>query len=212
MDKRIKAALAVVALAAAFGAQAEETGAFYVAGNLGSSYAYDRGLSDRTDVAGGVRGGYEWRSDPWPDGHIDFGVELGYVDLGKASGNDHVYVFNSNNNYIGTFPGRFSLHPSGPTLGGTIRWKFADRWFMYGRAGYMHAKQKLSLYVPELNLSDTHEIHSNAGYTSIGIGYDFTERFSVGFGYDYYFGSGSYHGLDYNSHIGVASGTAQFRF
>ena len=82
MKKHIQMIAVAGAMAAASGsAVAADPGAFFINGNLGQSTYHDGGFDNNTDTSGAIRAGYSWQSYK-----VDFGVEGGYVDLGRATG------------------------------------------------------------------------------------------------------------------------------
>ncbi len=211
MDRRVRTTAAAVALAAAsFSAHAQMQGQFFVSGNAGMSYNYDSDIDKRTGAAGAVRAGYEWQSGAWPDDRFDFGVELGYADLGKAKANTVVYE----GYYLGNVEAKYDVHPTGPTLGGNFRFRFNDHWYVFARAGYMHMQLKLNVSVPQYGPSAhvTRNQSTDGAYAGFGMGYDVNEHFGLGFGYDSYYGQGRYQGIKYSNSSGLLSGFAEYRF
>jgi hypothetical protein len=202
MNKRFRIAAMAIALAgASFGAMAQEQGAFFINGNAGQSDYHDNGFNNsNTEFSGAVRGGYTWQSPV-----VDFGVEVGYVDLGKASGSFSYDGLSEN------YTGRID----GPLLGINLKYKFQNNWFLAGRAGFFHSEMKfqgtatLTGY-PNESFSQTYS--GNGGYIGAIVGYDITPHFSLGASYDSYYARVKVSGQGSNETIGVVSGFAEYRF
>lgn len=193
MNKQFQiTAFAVVLAAASSCAFATDPGAFFVNGNLGQSHYQDKGFSDRTDVSTAVRAGYSWQSNV-----VDFGVEAGYVDLGKARGTVTAGNFNAN----------YSAQGKGPLLGIDLKYKFVSKWFVSGRLGYFR-----STLVENISGLGSQNFSGDGGYVGVGTGYDITPHFSLGASYDNYHGRVKYAGTSYADNIGVLSGFAEYRF
>lgn len=193
MNKQFQiTAFAVVLAAASSCAFATDPGAFFVNGNLGQSHYQDKGFSDRTDVSTAVRAGYSWQSNV-----VDFGVEAGYVDLGKARGTVTAGNFNAN----------YSAQGKGPLLGIDLKYKFVSKWFVSGRLGYFR-----STLVENISGLGSQNFSGDGGYVGVGTGYDITPHFSLGASYDNYHGRVKYTGTSYADNIGVLSGFAEYRF
>jgi len=194
MNKRIRmTAIAVVLAAASAGAMAADQGAFFVNGNLGQSHYHDRGFNGgNTDTSGAVRFGYDWNTNAW-----SYGVEGGYVDLGKATGT--VYT------PYGT--AGFNVKTSGWLLGGNGKYRFANHMFVSARLGWFHSTFDAS--VPG---AGSQSFSGNGGYAGVGVGYDFNQHFSLGAGYDTYHGRATVFGTKSKESIGVYSAFAEYRF
>ncbi|OOG59895.1 outer membrane beta-barrel protein [Rhodanobacter sp. C03] len=193
MNKRFHLTAIAVALAAVSTTSfATDPGAFFINGNLGQSHYNDNGFSDRTDVSVAVRGGYSWQSDV-----VDFGVETGYVDLGKAHGTVTDGAISAN----------YSAQGKGPLLGINLKYKFVNKWFVSGRLGYFR-----STLVENISGFGSQSYSGNGGYAGVGVGYDITPHFSLGASYDNYRGRVKYAGSSYADNIGVVSGFAEYRF
>ncbi|HMM67237.1 MAG TPA: porin family protein [Dokdonella sp.] len=152
---------------------AEDKGGFFVNGNVGQS-DYSKGVYDGTDTGYGINLGYRWAVAP----NFAFGVEGGYTDLGKWSPKASA---------VATLPAGTSLGDStlkGWTAGVNAHLNLSDNWYLSGRTGLFRADIKgdyLAAGVP-VRVDDT----SNKWYAGAGIGYDFSNNFSVGLNYDYY--------------------------
>jgi len=195
MSKRFQIAAIAVALAAASGSSfADEPGAFFINGNLGqSSYnSNNSALSDNTAFSSAVRVGYSWYSETW-----DFGVEAGYVDLGKATGSISVDGTSIN----------IGAHAQGPLLGINLKYKFENQWFVLGRLGYLQT----TLTESAAGIGSDSD-HGGGGYGGIGVGYDFTKHFSIGAGYDNYRIKVRVDGVNASGNVGTFTGFAEYRF
>lgn len=152
---------------------AEDKGGFFVNGNVGQS-DYSKGIYDGTDTAFGINLGYRWALSP----NFAFGVEGGYTDLGKWSPKAIA---------VPTVPAGTSLGDSelkGWTAGVNAHLNLSDNWYLSGRTGLFRADIKGDYFaagVP-VRVDDT----SNKWYAGAGIGYDFSNNFSLGLNYDYY--------------------------
>ena len=169
-------------------ALATDQGAFFINGNLGQSTYHDSGFNDNTDTSGAIRAGYSWQSYK-----VDFGVEGGYVDLGRATGE--------------AYGDKFSVKGKGPLLGMNIKYKFENQMFVYARGGYFHST--MDAHVDGFG---SENFHGNGGYLGAAVGYDITPQFSLGLAYDDYHGRVRVDGEKSNESIGVYSGFAEYRF
>lgn len=193
MKKYMQAAVAAVAMAVVSGgAFAADQGAFFINGNLGQSHFHDRGFNDRSDTSGALRAGYSWQGDT-----ADFGIETGYVDLGKASGSVA----------IGTTAVGFSAKAKGPLLGVNGRYKFRNKMYISGRAGWFHTRMEM-----DAGGFGSGSYNGDGTYAGVGVGYDVTQHFSLGVGFDNYHGRIKFNGRKYGESIGVFSGFAEYRF
>ena len=193
MNKRIPMAAIAVALAAVSTSSfAADQGAFFINGNLGQSNYHDSGFTDHTDTSTSVRAGYSWQGST-----TDFGVEAGYVDLGKASGSV------SANNAIANY----SVKGKGPLLGVNFKYKFNNKMFLSARGGWFHSSL-------DANISGlgSQSFHGDGGYLGAGVGYDISSHFSLGVSYDDYHARAKIYGVKSGESIGVFSGFAEYRF
>lgn len=189
MKKHIQMIAVAGALAAASGsAVAADPGAFFINGNLGQSTYHDGGFDNNTDTSGAIRAGYSWQSYK-----VDFGVEGGYVDLGRATGE--------------IFGEKYSVKGKGPLLGLNIKYKFENKMFVSARGGYFH-----STLEEGVQGFGSDSFHGNGAYLGAGVGYDITPQFSLGLSYDDYHGRVRFDGYRFNESIGVYSGFAEYRF
>ena len=195
MRKQFQVAAIAVALAAASSSSfADETGGFFINGNLGqSSYnSNNSALSNNTAFSTAVRGGYSWYSEEW-----DFGVEAGYVDLDKATGS---ISFDGITTNIGA-------HAEGPVLGINLKYKFENHWFVLGRLGYLQTTMTESA-----SGIGSESDHGGGGYGGVTVGYDFTKHFSIGAGYDNYRIKVRVDGVNASGNVGTFTGFAEYRF
>jgi hypothetical protein len=166
-------------------------GQFFVDGGVGrSSYALYTGQydSDKTDWATSIRAGYLWHE------FVDYGVELGYVDLGEEV-NRAVYTHNSGSNYL-----RSSTAVNGWLLGGRLEYVIGQSWYVMARGGWFRPRVNqesgswtLSGGYPWASVPASGYIHYqgsfNTGtqtYYGVGIGYIISPHWRVGLNYEYY--------------------------
>ena len=152
---------------------AEDNAGFFINGNVGQS-TLDKGIYDDDDTAYGINLGYRWSLAP----NFALGVEGGYTDLGQWS---------PRSTAIAALPAGEFLNDaelSGWTAGINAHWNLSDTWYLSGRTGLFRADIKGDQLVAGLPVGtdDT----SNKWYAGAGVGYDFSNRFSVGLNYDYY--------------------------
>jgi len=143
-------------------------GGFFVNGNIGQS-SLDKGAYDDNDTAYDLNLGYRWALNP----NVALGVEGGYVDLGKFDPKS------------GTTPGLPNASVKGWTAGVNGHFNLTPQWYLSGRAGLFRADVKGGYFdntPAPVFVDDT----SNKFYAGAGVGYDFSNNFSVGVNYDYY--------------------------
>lgn len=168
-------ALAAAGLAAlpVLGHAAEDKGGFFVNGSVGQS-TLSKGIYDDNDTAYNANIGYRWALAP----NFALGIEGGYTDLGNWSPKSSASA---------AIPGTALLRNaelSGWTAGVNAHWNLGDNWYVSGRTGLFRADIKGDYLVAGLpvGVDDT----SNKWYAGAGVGYDFSDKFSVGLNYDYY--------------------------
>ncbi len=152
---------------------AADKAGFFINGNVGQS-TIDKGVYDDDDTAYGISAGCRWALAP----NFALGVEGGYTDLGTWSPKAGA---------VGALPaGEFltDAELSGWTAGVNAHLNLSDNWYLSGRTGLFHADIKGDRLVAGLpvHADDT----SNSWFAGAGIGYDFSENFSLGLNYDYY--------------------------
>jgi len=202
MNNRFRITAIAVALAAAsFSAMADDQGAFFINGNAGQSDYHDNSLNNKdTAASGALRIGYTWQSPV-----VDFGVEAGYIDLGKGTG-------------AGTYEGvneAYSARIDGTLLGANLKYKFGNNWFISGRAGYFRSQMRFKDTVSAMGFGTEYvsqKYSGDGGYAGVGVGYDITSHFSVGASYDNYYARIKVSGQGANTTVGVFSGFAEYRF
>jgi opacity protein-like surface antigen len=159
---------------------------------IGSQNGFGNSLN-KSDAAGALRFGYRWHSV------VDYGVELGYTDLGRVNStfeNQQVWRYQNN------------LSDRGWLLGGNLKYDINSNWYVSARGGW---------YRPQLQGSGTASSFSPCGqyvcpltapnqlvsawllrnqygysqtvtgeYFGAGAGFNFSSSFSLGLSYDYY--------------------------
>ena len=184
-------ALATTGLAALpLTSHAADQSGFFINGNVGDSNV-SKGLYDDDDTGFGANVGYRWALAP----NFLFGVEGGYTDLGKFSPK------NSGDAAIG------DASLKGWTLGVNGHFNLTPEWYLSGRTGIFHSDLKGGYFsAPDtiVYVDDT----ANKFYAGAGVGYDFSNNFSLGLNYDYY--KANKNGL--NLDPSMFSVSAEFRF
>jgi OOP family OmpA-OmpF porin len=178
MKKHILAAgLAVVLASVSTASPAADKGNFYVGADAGQAHYRLGGVSgertDLKDTAAAVRFGYVWH---WA---VDFGVEGGYVTLGKFT-DDYTQA-------NGGYPSRMSIETSGLFAGAKVKYHFSDAWYVSARAGAFQSHVKLRDHDGSPDGGDYRASGTNGSwYAGAGIGCDLTPDFSLGLSYDNY--------------------------
>jgi len=195
MRKQFQVAAIAFALAAASSSSfADETGGFFINGNLGQS-SYNSGtVTSNTTFGSTIRGGYSWYSEEW-----DFGVEAGYVNLGTVR--SPLYT-------VGIPAITESAKADGPLLGINLKYKFANQWFVSGRLGYLQTTVDTSVS----GGFGSYDFHGGGGYGGVGVGYDFTKHFSLGLAYDTYRIKYRVFDVNYSGNVGLSSLFVEYRF
>ncbi|MEP7042806.1 MAG: porin family protein [Dokdonella sp.] len=185
-------ALATAGLAALpVTSHAADNSGFFINGNVGQTNL-SKGIYDDDDTGYSINGGYRWAVAP----NLLLGVEGGYADLGEFAAKDSF----RGNGLLG------KAEVKGWNLGVNGHYNVTNNWYVSGRAGLFRADVKGSY----LN-GDTARFvddHSNSYYAGAGIGYDFSNNFSVGLNYDYYKTDKQNLKLDPN----LVSVSAEYRF
>jgi len=213
-------AAAAMALATISTSAAAATGQFFVDGGIGrSSYAlwYGQNDNDKTDWATSIRAGYLWHSV------VDYGVELGYADLGQEV-NRYDFVHN-----FGGARMRDSTAVNGWLLGGRLEYTVGRSWYLMARGGWFRPRvtqESASWYVesppPFFHTVSGYDHEQNSfntgshGYYGLGIGYSISAQWRVGLNYDHYdLGSVYTYYSSHDtpsSHVKTYSASVQFRF
>ena len=166
MNKKILAlALGAGALLAVPAAFAADGTGFFVDGRIGSA-SVDEDDFDDDSSAFQINGGYRWGG---------WGVEAGYVSFSEFEGED----------------GDFELEADidGFTLGVNGRSNFASNWYLSGRLGAFFWEADADAVVPGPNNTLIQVSADEDGtdlYAGVGVGYDFSDQWSVGLAYDYF--------------------------
>lgn len=177
------------------GNAADGKGGFFVNGNVGHSKLNDS-VYDDSDTGYSVNGGYRWAFSP----AFALGVEGGYTNPGDFSLDSGVVPASPSPLIVG----KASI--DGWTLGVNAHWNLSDTWYLSGRTGLFNADVKadfVSFDVPFRVKGRSHDM-----YAGVGVGYDFSDRFSLGLNYDQYKAGRS--GLDFDTDRVSASGEMRF--
>ncbi|MBL8300228.1 MAG: porin family protein [Rhodanobacteraceae bacterium] len=180
MNVKIVTAMAAAIVAGICSAGAARADGFFVDGRYGRS-DFD---SSGKDTALGINGGYRWGA---------FGLEGGYVDLGSLD-----------RGYTGSSGLHSGIDVAGWTLGANGHFNLTPNWYLSARAGLFHWKADMDLVASPTNA----KFSGNDWYAGAGVGYDFSERFSLGLNYDHYRAGKS--GMDFDAN--VISVNTEFRF
>jgi len=176
-------ALSTLALGMTSMAALADEGSFFVNGNVGQShyptagsrYTSDFGIKeDRNDWAGALRVGYRWHSV------VDYGVEAGYVDLGKRGS-----VLTDSTNMVNY---KIDTKVRGWLLGGNLNYNITPQWFVSARAGWFRARTSVESNSTWLsnNYRWSSAFTHTGEYFGVGGGYNINRSFSVGLNYDHY--------------------------
>lgn len=169
---------------------ADQTGGFFINGNIGQSNL-SKGAYDDNDTGYAGNIGYRWAVSP----SMLLGVEGGYANLGKFAPKSSAPA------EIG------DAKVKGWNVGVNGHFNVADNWYLSGRTGYFRADTTAADTAgafagePIARISDT----SNKWYAGAGFGYDFSNNFSVGLNYDYYKAS-------FNLNPSLVSVSGEYRF
>jgi OmpA-OmpF porin, OOP family len=191
-------ALATAGFAAAPAVFAQDTSSqqlaqqgWYVGAEAGYGEVNKGAYDSNGDVVGGIKGGYRFALNT----NTSLGLEAGYEYLGQddargARGNASL---------------RSKLY--GPTLGANLRYNFTPKWYGEVRGGAFFAEGQGLTNSPNPSYQ---RFDRTRYYAGVGVGYNITQKWSVGVNYNYYDGSNRNHGaqLDTNA-VTVA---AEFRF
>lgn len=163
----LTASLGAALAACSFAAHAgnADPNRFFINTSAGISHSNVDGLTDKNSWGYGLNFGYRWQ-DTW-------GVEAGYVDLGKPEAKGSIYGY----------PYDLKLHVSGFTLGANGRWRLSDDWHVNARLGAFFSKSKVTgggAVEGDVSDNDTNI------YVGAGIAYDVNPNFSLGLNIDRY--------------------------
>jgi OOP family OmpA-OmpF porin/outer membrane immunogenic protein len=147
----------------------DDSGAF-VKGQIGRTHMDHHWYSGH-DTGYQLTGGYLWAVNPW----ILVGVEGGYNDLGNIKASN---VFHSEDIYN---TGRAKLR--GWMAGANAHFNLATNWFVTAHAGlYFWKGHGMGKQEDALHRS----LSKTSWYAGAGVGYDFSNDFSISVNYDYY--------------------------
>jgi opacity protein-like surface antigen len=193
--KLMKSTLFAIALATAGLAaspalsHAADAGGFFINGNIGES-SLDHGPYNDNDTGYMGNIGYRWALNP----SVALGIEGGYTDLGK---------FAPRNGQEGLEDASIK----GWNLGVNGHFNFTPEWYVSGRFGWFGSDLK-GQYYDANDAIVTVDGTANKYYVGAGIGYDFSNNFSLGLNYDYY--KANKNGLNLDPSLVSVSG--EFRF
>jgi opacity protein-like surface antigen len=221
MEKVLLSVAAAAALSfASFGACASSEGAFV--GINGGRTNYDishADFHDKSDTAFGAVVGYRWAVDR----PFYFGVEAGYVDLGKIT--SHYEVSQPFYNYQGptgldTYKEKDELKGRAVLIGANGKWELPHHWTITARLGVAHSHTSYDVKANETideQVVQSEKFHDSSNdngiYAGLGFGYDFTKNFGVTVNYDNY--SLKAEGITDDKrtvNVGVWGAAAEFRF
>lgn len=144
-----RALIAVLAGAAAFGAQAADKG-FYAGAGVGQSFV-DEGNYDDEDTAFSVFGGYQFNRY--------FGLEAGYADFGKLEPRGNGADLEASSVYL--------------TAVGTV--PITDKFSAYGKAGFQ--RWDLDSAIPSV-VGNSDDSGTDPTY-GVGVQYKFTDHVAL---------------------------------
>ncbi|GAB2593177.1 outer membrane beta-barrel protein [Dyella jejuensis] len=206
MNKWISKAAVGAALVVASSAAMAVDGNFFVNGEAAGSDVNISNLQgrDQTSAAGALRLGYLWNA-----GAVSWGVEGGYVDLGKVNGNDNYAVENLGGPYD---PVHVSIKTHGEILGGNFKLHYGDYgWFLSARGGWFHS-QTSGRANDQLGYASVSSSSTGDGvYAGVGLGYDFNRHIGISLNYDFF--QSRANGI-YDGHFNTSmyGGTFEYRF
>lgn len=197
------AALALAGACAPSFAQ-EDAGALLVHVGLGQSkYHVDNaasapGASDDAGTARSLRLGYLWQ------GQVHFGVEGGYIDLGKLTMSSVANAVLQD----------ATVHAKGWMLGAIGEYHFADRWFVSARGGWLRTSTDVTYRYagPVASFSADGSANGNGWYAGVGVGYDVARHASLGLGYDNYHVVGKTERVSADANVAAFMLTYEYRF
>jgi OOP family OmpA-OmpF porin len=216
MEKLLLTAAAAAAFSfASFGAHASSEGTFIGINGGRTNYDIDNtDFHDKSDTAFGAVVGYRWAVDR----PFYFGVEAGYVDLGKITSH-----YNESTMYAGSvlsYSEKDELKGRALLIGANGKWELPHHWTITARLGVAHShtsydvKANASFNNDSVSNEKFHDSSNDNGiYAGLGFGYDFTKNFGVTVNYDNY--SLKAQGITDDKrtvNVGVWGAAAEFRF
>jgi len=220
MEKLLLSAAAAAALSlTSFGAHASSEGTFISLNGGRTNYDISHAdFHDKTDTAFGAVAGYRWAVDR----PFYFGVEAGYVDLGKIT--DHYEAsqpyYVPGGTLTDTYTEKDRLKGRALLVGANGKWELPHHWTITGRFGLAHSHTSYDYRINETignqNVySDSFHSSSNDNgiYAGLGFGYDFTPNLGVTVNYDNYSLKAQNITSDKRTvNVGVWGGAVEFRF
>lgn len=100
---------------------------------------------------------------------------------------------------------------NGWTIGASGRFNLPPKWYIGGRAGFLRASvdSRAQIYGSDGSFVLGHyDDHADDWYAGAGVGYEFSNHFSVGLNYDYY--SARTYGYRMNPDVVSVSGEVRF--
>ncbi|PXV58367.1 OmpA-OmpF porin, OOP family [Dyella jiangningensis] len=161
----------------------QNDGGFFVRGNAGQSdyRVSNQYFSSNTGFGWDLGLGYRWAT---PSGN--WGIDAGYVDLGKAKLNNSYVDYESG--YGIATSGKAATH--GWTLGANYLYQFENNWNIQARTGLAFTKSRATITLSDTLGNSTDPVrgsdNSTSWYGGVGVGYDFNRNFGVSLNYDYY--------------------------
>jgi hypothetical protein len=205
----VSVALAATSVAAiADTTPSNETGSFFINGNVGmSDFRVDNnsigvpGLQkndNKTRGAGALRVGYRWHSV------VDYGVEAGYAYLGGTK-----YEFSN-----GADSAKTQQKSRGWLLGGNLNYNITDDWYVSARGGWYRSRNLFQgrVFTDGQTYRGSQSAYTGTGeYLGVGVGYNISKAFSVGVNYDNYHTRGNYD-FQPSAHVAMYSLFGEYRF
>ncbi len=177
---------------AAMAQNAPHNDGWFINGNVGR-VAVDKGPYNDHDTGYALSGGYRWAINP----SVALGVEAGYNTLGNMDVRKAYTDGNPAND------DRSSLH--GWTAGVNGHFNLTPNWYVSAHTGlYRWSGDGLTKDANPVRKST----NDTSWYAGAGVGYDFSNNFSLGVNYDYYDASKKH--LDLNSDM--VSVNVEYRF
>lgn len=204
MKKILAMVLGAALVAVSMSAAADADGSYLFNLGLGEArYHVDKqdavvDAMDDTDAARALRVGYLWH------GPADFGVEGGYVDLGRLT-------MSSVGNAV--FQDA-TIHARGWILGAVGEYRFAERWFLSARGGWLSTSTDVSYRYadPATSFTADGSLNSDSWYGGVGIGFDVASHASLGLSYDNYHVKGRTEQVSADANVGTFMLTYEYRF